>query len=351
MRTFHVGGTATAGSQVNKMESKTASVIAYDNVKTVKRDDGSLIVMNKIGEIIVKSEEGDEKERYPAQYGATIFFKNGDEVNVGEKILEWDPFAMPVLSEVSGKIVFEDMVVGSTVKEEMDAVTGLSHKVVIESKSKEDASKQPRILVLGEDGNPVIVPGTKRQAVYRLPVGSNITVVEGSTINYGTVVAKVQRESTKTKDITGGLPRVAELFEARRPKDSAIIAENDGVIEFGKEVRGKQKISIVSNNGERSNYLITKGKHVNFNQGEKIKKGEYLLDGSPDPHDILRILGVEKLTEYFVSEVQEVYRLQGVVINDKHIETIVRQMLKRVEIKDPGDDAVNYTVKLIAPNT
>ena len=253
MRTFHVGGTATAGAQVNKMESKTAGIVSFDNVKTVTRDDGSVIIMNKIGEIVIKTDQGDEKERYPAQYGATLFFKDGDTVNVGDKILEWDPFAMPIMSEVKGRIKFEDMIVGSTVKEEMDAVTGLSHKVVTETKVKEDASKQPQIILVDEDGNPVIVPGTKRHAIYRLPIGAHITVDENQEIDAGIVIAKVQRESTKTKDITGGLPRVAELFEARKPANSALIADIAGTIEFGPEVRGSRRVIIKPEEGEDAN--------------------------------------------------------------------------------------------------
>ena len=338
MRTFHVGGTATAGAQVNKMESKTAGIIAYDNVKTTKRADGSLIVMNKIGEIIVKSEEGDEKERYPAIYGSTIFFKDSDPVNVGDKILEWDPFAMPTLAEVSGKVVFEDMVVGSTVREEMDAVTGLSHKVIIESKSKEDASKQPRIVIVDESGEPIIVSGTKRQAVYRLPVGANITVNEGDQIEAGTVISKIQRESTKTKDITGGLPRVAELFEARKPANSATIADKAGTIEFGPEVRGSRRILIKPEDGsEPSTIAVPKGRYVIVNEGDYVRVGDPIMDGPTNPHEILRVLGEKEVARYIVDEIQEVYRLQGVKIDDKHIEVIVSQMLKKVEISKAGD--------------
>ena len=338
MRTFHVGGTATAGAQVNKMESKTAGIISYDNVKTVTREDGTTIIMNKIGEIVVKTDQGVEKERYPAVYGATIFFKNGDELNVGDKILEWDPFAMPVLSEVSGKVVFEDMVVGSTVREEMDAVTGLSHKVVIESKSKEDSSKQPRILIVDESGNPVMIPGTKRQAVYRLPVGSNITVAENSQIVAGTVIGKVQRESTKTKDITGGLPRVAELFEARKPANSAMIADQAGTIEYGPEVRGSRRIIIKpEEGGEPSVLAIPKGRFVIVNEGDYVRVGDPIMDGPTNPHEILKVLGIKAVAAYIVDEIQDVYRLQGVDIDDKHIEVIVSQMLKKVEITDSGD--------------
>ena len=338
MRTFHVGGTATAGAQVNKTESKTAGIISYDNVKTVKRADGSMVVMNKIGEIVIKTDQGDEKERYPAIYGSTIFFTDGQEVNVGDKILEWDPFAMPLLGEVAGKVVFEDMVVGSTVREEMDAVTGLSHKVVVESKSKEDASKQPRIVLVDDSGNPILVPGTKRQAVYRLAVGSHITVNEGDTVDAGTVVAKVQRESTKTKDITGGLPRVAELFEARKPANSAQIADTAGTIEYGPEVRGSRRIIIKpEDGGEPSTVVIPKGRYVIVNEGDYVRVGDPIMDGPTNPHEILRVLGEKEVARYIVDEIQEVYRIQGVKIDDKHIEVIVSQMLKKVEITGAGD--------------
>ena len=230
-----------------------------------------------------------------------------------------------------------DLVEGTSLTETLDDATGISSKSVTDWKSlSKNSELKPRITLRNEK-NEVIKKADGNEARYYLVPDSILSVKDGQKITAGDVLARLPKETSKTKDITGGLPRVVELLEARRPKDSAIIAENDGVIEFGKEVRGKQKISIVSSKGETSNYLIPKGKHVNFNQGEKIKKGEYLLDGNPAPHDILRILGVEKLTEYFVSEVQEVYRLQGVVINDKHIETIVRQMLKKVEVKESGD--------------
>jgi DNA-directed RNA polymerase subunit beta' len=338
MRTFHVGGTATAGAQVNKMESKTAGIIAFDNVKTVTRDDGSTIIMNKTGEIVVKTDQGDEKERYPAIYGAQIFFKNGDAINVGDKILEWDPFAMPLLGEVKGKVTFEDMVVGSTVKEEMDAVTGLSHKVIIEAKNKEDASKQPRIVIVDDAGNPIMVPGTKRLASYRLPVGAHITVNEGDMIDAGIVISKVQRESTKTKDITGGLPRVAELFEARKPANASLIADIAGTIEYGPEVRGSRRIIIrPEDGGEPSTIAVPKGRYVIVNEGDYVRPGDAIMDGPTNPHDILRVLGELELAKYITDEIQEVYRLQGVKIDDKHIEVIVSQMLKKIEVVNPGD--------------
>ena len=338
MRTFHVGGTATAGAQVNKTESRTAGIISYENVKTVTREDGATIIMNKVGEIVVKTDQGVEKERYAAQYGATIFFKDGDTVNVGDKILEWDPFAMSILGEVKGKVVFEDMIVGSTVKEEMDAVTGLSHKVVTESKAKEDAGKQPRIVIVDDENNPILVPGTKRHAIYRLPVNSHIVVNEGDVVDAGIAIAKVQRESTKTKDITGGLPRVAELFEARKPANSAQIADIAGTIEYGPEVRGSRRIIIrPEDGGESSTVAVPKGRYVIVNEGDYVRPGDPIMDGPTNPHEILRVMGEKAVAAYIGDEIQEVYRLQGVKIDDKHIEVIVSQMMKKVEITKSGD--------------
>ncbi len=338
MRTFHVGGTATAGAQINKTEAKTAGIVHYESVKTVTQQDGALVILNKVGEIIIKTETGAEKERYPAIYGAQIFFKDGDKVNVGDKILEWDPFAMPILSEVSGTVTFEDMVIGSTVTEEMDAVTGLSHKVVTEAKSKEDVSKQPRVVIVDSSGSPVTVPGTQRLASYRLPVGAHVTVQEGQQVDAGVPIAKVQRETTKTKDITGGLPRVAELFEARKPSNAAQIADKAGVIEFGGEVRGSRRVHIKPDDGsEVSVFSVPKGRFITVNEGDYVRVGDPIMDGSTNPHEILNVLGVKELARYIVDEIQEVYRLQGVNIDDKHIEVIASQMLKKVEVTASGD--------------
>ena len=335
MRTFHVGGTASAGAQVNKTEVKTAGVVVLDNVKTCTVEDGKTIIMNKTGEIVIKTKQGVEKERYPAVYGATILFGEGDEVSVGDSIIEWDPFALPILTEASGKIVFEDLVVGKTVSEQVDPVTGVTHKLVIESK---DPSMQPRVSVADSEGGIVTVDGTNRKASYRLPVGALIVVNDGDDINIGSAIAKVQRETTKTKDITGGLPRVAELFEARKPAMAAQIADISGTIEFGPELRGNRRIIIKSDDGTDSvTYSIPKGRYVIVNEGDYIRAGEPIMDGPSNPHDILRVMGVKALARYIVDEIQEVYRLQGVKINDKHIEVIVSQMLKKVEITNPGD--------------
>ena len=335
MRTFHVGGTATAGAQVNKTEVRTAGELVFDNVKTAIGEDGSTIIMNKTGEILIKNELGVEKERYPAVYGAKLLFKESHKVNVGDRIIEWDPFAIPILTEVKGIAKYEDLITGSTVNEQVDAVTGLTHKVIVESK---DVSLQPRISVLDETGNPLIVPDTNRQAVYRLPIGAHIVVNDGETITAGSSLAKVQRETTKTKDITGGLPRVAELFEARKPATAAQIADISGTVEFGPELRGNRRIIIRPEDGtDPVTYSIPKGRYVIVNEGDYIRAGEAIMDGPSNPHDILRVMGVKALARYIVDEIQEVYRLQGVKIDDKHIEVIVSRMLQKVEISDAGD--------------
>jgi DNA-directed RNA polymerase subunit beta' len=336
MRTFHVGGTATAGAQVNKTESKTAGIVSFENVQMVKNDDGkSSLIVNKIGEILVKNQLGEVKERFAAVYGGTCFFNEGDNINVGDRIIEWDPYAIPLLTEVSGTIKFVDIVPGITINEQVDAVTGLTHKVVIEGK---DPSVQPRIEILGEDGQPVIIPGTKRTAAYRLQIGAHIVVNDGETIPVGGTLSKMQRETTKTKDITGGLPRVAELFEARKPSNAAQIADIAGIVEFGPELRGNRRIIVrPTDGGDAVTYTVPKGRFVIVNEGDYIRVGEPFMDGPSNPHDILRVLGLKALARYIVDEIQEVYRLQGVLINDKHIEVIVSQMLKKVEVTNPGD--------------
>ncbi len=336
MRTFHVGGTAQIKEE-SQITSQTKGKLKIINKNLIEDSKKNIIVMGRNTQLSIEDENNRQLAIYKVNYGSKLFFKDGDTVEKNKKIAEWDPYTLPVIAETSGNVNYMDLVEGTSITETLDDATGISSKSVTDWKSVSKNSELKPRLTLRNDKGEIIKKADGNEARYYLVPDTILSVKDGQKVSAGDVLARLPKETSKTKDITGGLPRVAELFEARRPKDSAIIAENDGVIEFGKEVRGKQKISIVSSKGETSNYLIPKGKHVNFNQGEKIKKGEYLLDGSPAPHDILRILGVEKLTEYFVSEVQEVYRLQGVVINDKHIETIVRQMLKKVEVKDPGD--------------
>ncbi len=336
MRTFHVGGTAQIKEE-SQIVSQTKGKLKIINKNLIEDSKKNIIVMGRNTQLSIEDDNKRQLAIYKVNYGSKLFFKDGDTIDKGKKIAEWDPYTLPVIAETSGNVNYMDLVEGTSITETLDDATGISSKSVTDWKSVSKNSELKPRLTLRSDKGEIIKKADGNEARYYLVPDTILSVKDGQKVSAGDVLARLPKETSKTKDITGGLPRVAELFEARRPKDSAIIAENDGVIEFGKEVRGKQKISIVSSKGETSNYLIPKGKHVNFNQGEKIKKGEYLLDGSPAPHDILRILGVEKLTEYFVSEVQEVYRLQGVVINDKHIETIVRQMLKKVEVKDPGD--------------
>jgi DNA-directed RNA polymerase subunit beta' len=348
MRTFHVGGTAQIKEE-SQIISQNKGKLNIINKNLIEDSKKNIIVMGRNTELSIEDDNGIQLGIYKVIYGSKLFFKDGDLIEKGKKIAEWDPYTLPVIAETSGTVNYMDLVEGISLTETMDDSTGISSKSVTDWKSlSKNTELKPR-LTLRNDKGEVIKKADGNVARYFLVPDSILSVKDGQKVSAGDVLARLPKETSKTKDITGGLPRVAELFEARKPKDSAIIAENDGVIEFGKEIRGKQKISIISSKGETSNYLIPKGKHVNFNQGEKIKKGEYLLDGSPLPHDILRILGVERLTEYFVTEVQEVYRLQGVVINDKHIETIVRQMLKKVEIKEPGDTdfLLNETVDLI----
>ncbi len=336
MRTFHVGGTAQIKEE-SQIVSQNRGKLRIINKNLIEDSKKNIIVMGRNTELSIEDDNGVQLAIYKVLYGSKLFFKDSDIIEKGKKIAEWDPYTLPVIAETSGIVNYMDLVEGTSLTETMDDSTGISSKSVTDWKSlSKNTELKPRLTLRNNEGE-VIKKADGNVARYFLVPDSILSVKDGQKVSAGDVLARLPKETSKTKDITGGLPRVAELFEARKPKDSAIIAENDGVIEFGKEIRGKQKISIVSSKGETSTYLIPKGKHVNFNQGEKIKKGEYLLDGSPLPHDILRILGVEKLTEYFVSEVQEVYRLQGVVINDKHIEVIVRQMLRKVEIKFPGD--------------
>ena len=274
---------------------------------------------------------------YKVPYGSKLFFENEQKVKKGSKICEWDPYTTPVIAEKDGIANYVDLIEGVSIAETVDDATGISTKAVVDWKTQsKNTDLKPRITLRDQKGN-VIKKADDNEARYYLVPDSILSVKDGQKISAGDVIARLPKETTKTKDITGGLPRVAELFEARKAKESAIIAENDGKVIFGKEVRGKQRVTIESENGETSSYLIPKGKHINFNQGEKISKGEYLLDGQPLPHDILRIHGIEELTEHFVNEVQDVYRLQGVIINDKHIEVILRQMLKKIEVKESGD--------------
>ena len=289
--------------------------------------------MNRNGTIAVVDSKGREKEKYSVVYGAKLMVGNGQKVEIGQKLVEWDPYSMPILTELGGRIAHGDMVEGVTVKEEVDEVTGLSHKVIIDY----PANMRPRISIKDEHGRVTLkIPGTNALARYLLPSGAHILVDSNDIVYPGDILAKIPRETTKTKDITGGLPRVAELFEARRPKEQAIVTEIDGMVEFRGAHKG-MRVVVVKGGDETREYLIPKGKHVGVHEGDWVRAGEPLMDGAVNPHNILDILGPQELQRYLVDEVQKVYRLQGVTINDKHIEVIVRQMMKKVRIEDPGD--------------
>ncbi len=325
MRTFHIGGTASRVVEASKHEAKAPGIVKYQNMRTVENREKDLVVLNRNGEIVVVDDRGREKERYPVVPGARVKIKEGKRVQPGQILVEWDPFTTPILTEVSGKLVYRDIVEGVTVHEEFDEVTGLARKVIIED---QEGKLQPRVSIKDASGTTL--------AQNPLPVGAHILVPDGGDVFAGDIIAKIPRETTKTKDITGGLPRVAELFEARKPKEQAVITEIDGTVEFAGFVKGMRKI-VVRADKETREYLIPRGKHISVHEGDRVKAGEALMDGSPNPHDYLAVLGDRELQRYLVNEVQEVYRLQGVTINDKHIEIIVRQMLRRVRIEDVGD--------------
>ncbi|HEY3803624.1 MAG TPA: DNA-directed RNA polymerase subunit beta' [Kofleriaceae bacterium] len=338
MRTFHIGGVGQIRTEQSSIEARNEGTIRLNTVQLVKKKDHQ-VVMSRQGELVVVDEIGRERERYSLTYGARLMVEDGTRIKAGQVLAEWDPFAMPIVSEVAGYVKYGDIVDGVTMQESLDEVTGLSRKTIIESK---DADSRPRITLKESaetDAGTVLLPQGSGggEARYFLPVDANILVNDGDYIEAGDIIAKIARETTKTKDITGGLPRVAELFEARKPKDHAVICEIDGVVHFGKDTKGKRKVLIVPEVGDPSEYLIPKGKHLSVREGDRVRTGEALMDGPANPHDILKVLGERALAKYLVDEIQEVYRLQGVRINDKHIEVIVRQMLRRVTVTDPGD--------------
>jgi len=347
MRTFHIGGTASKVVEQTVLEAKHAGrmkFMSFDAKKNadvhnggiaVRNKEGEWVVMNRNAKIAIVDENGREREKYPVVYGAKIKIKDGDRVELAQKLVEWDPYSLTILTEVGGKVAYGDIVEGVTMKEEFDEVTGLSRKVIIEHSG---ATLRPRVSIKDEGGKTAKVSGaTSTVARYLLPVGAHIFVEKGATVYPGDVLAKIPRETTKTKDITGGLPRVAELFEARKPKEQAVISEIDGEVSYGGFVKGQRKVLVDNKMGDVKEYFIPKGKHVNVHEGDWVRAGEPLMDGSANPHDILDVLGPNELQKYLVDEVQDVYRLQGVSINDKHIEIIVRQMLRKVRIEDPGD--------------
>jgi DNA-directed RNA polymerase subunit beta' len=328
MRTFHIGGAASGKSEQSSLETRFAGAIRYEGIRAATRRDGSLVVMSRKSEIVVVDENDNsrEKERHQLVYGARLHVKEGDEVKAGQMIAEWDPFTIPILSEVAGRVEWQD-VNEVTMEERMDERTGFAEREIVQAKTK-SSDLRPRVVIYGEDGQ------TK---VYNLPVGVRLVVEHNADIDAGDVIAKRERATTKTKDITGGLPRVVELFEARKPKDPAVIADVDGTIDFGEDSRGKRRMILTPEYGDPVEYLVPKTKHIAVQKGDSVKAGEALTDGATNPHDILRIDGEKALAAYLVNEIQEIYRLQGVRINDKHIEVVVRQMLRRVMVTELGD--------------
>jgi len=343
MRTFHIGGAAARGKiEQSSLEARTEGKIVIRGANLADRGNGKSIVMNRHAELVIVDDTGREREHHRLVYGALIHKPEGAPAKPGEMLAEWDPFALPTLTEVPGQIKFVDLVESVTMQEKVDEVTGLSRKVIIESRS---ADLRPAIAILDPQSGAVkkLANGV-RDAVYLLPVGFNVQVQEGELVNAGDIIGRMPRATTKTQDITGGLPRVAELFEARKPKDHSIISEIDGEVSFGKDTKGKRKVVITPVNPDGTldqdnarEYLIPKGKHIQVQNGDHVRAGDPLMDGPANPHDVLRVKGEKELAAFLVNEIQQVYRLQGVTINDKHIEVIVRQMLRRVRIKDPGD--------------
>ena len=338
MRTFHIGGAASRASAVDNIQVKHGGTVRLHNLKSIEKIDGSLVVVSRSSALAIADEQGREREWYKLPYGAVLSVKNGDQVEAGVVVAKWDPHTHPIIAEAKGTAKFVNMEEGITVRTQADELTGLSTMEVIDSKERPAAGKdiRPAIQLVDDKGEEVELPGGGT-AIFFLPANALVTMANGANVELGDVVARIPQESSKTRDITGGLPRVADLFEARRPKESSILAEISGVVSFGKETKGKKRLVITPKDGDAYEVLIPKHRQLNVFEGETVEKGEVISDGPSNPHDILRLLGVVELAKYITNEIQDVYRLQGVVINDKHIEVIVRQMLRKVEITDPGE--------------
>jgi DNA-directed RNA polymerase subunit beta' len=339
MRTFHIGGAASRSVTVSAIQVKNAGQVRLHNIKTVANKHGNLVAVSRSGELGVVDDSGRERERYKVPYGATISVGDGDPVSPGQEVAIWDPHTHPIITEVAGSVQLADFIENVTVTKETDEFTGLSSNVVMDPKSRPAAGKdvRPTVRLLDEEGNDLFIAGTDMPAQYMLPAGAIFNLEDNARVEVGDVIARLPQESSKTRDITGGLPRVADLFEARKPKDPAVLAEISGTISFGKETKGKQRVVITPDQGDPQETLIPKYRNVNVFEGERVERGEIIVDGELDPHDILRLRGATVLAEYHVQEIQDVYRLQGVKINDKHIEVILRQMIRKVVITDSGD--------------
>jgi DNA-directed RNA polymerase subunit beta' len=339
MRTFHIGGAASSSASVNSIEVKNSGTTKFHNVKVVENSSGKLIAVSRSGEVGIVDVSGREKERYKIPYGSEFTIKDGEEVKAGQTLANWDPHMHPVITEVAGKVKFSDFVEAVTVQHRVDDMTGLTSIEVMDDSIRSNAGKElrPTIELIDGKGKQLCYAGTNIPAHYMLPGGAFVNVEDSASIKVGDVLARIPQESSKNRDITGGLPRVADLFEARKPKEPAIMSEMTGTVSYGKETKGKKRLVITNSEGESTETLIPKFRHINVFEGEHVEKGELLVDGELDSHDIVRIKGLKDLTNYMVNEVQEVYRLQGVAINDKHIEVIVRQMLRKVTIIHGGD--------------
>jgi DNA-directed RNA polymerase subunit beta' len=340
MRTFHIGGAASRAAAASSVEVRNKGVIRFHHIKTVQHEKGHLVAVSRSGEIGVVDDFGRERERYKIPYGAMISVKEGETVAAGQVCATWDPHTHPVVTEVAGFVKFQDFVDGLTVTTQVDEVTGLSSTVVLDTKQRGGKDLRATIKLINNKGKEVTFANTEIPAVYTLPPGALVSLEDGARVSVGDVIARIPQESSKTRDITGGLPRVADLFEARKPKDPAILAEKSGTVSFGKETKGKRRLIITGDDGEKYEELIPKWRQLNVFEGETVERGEVIADGEPNPHDILRLQGVEALANYLVREIQDVYRLQGVKINDKHIEVIIRQMLRKTEVQAAGETSL-----------
>ena len=340
MRTFHIGGAASSSAAINNIQIKSIGTLKFnDKLKTIENRDGKLIVISRSGEISVVDEYGRERERYKIPYGSELNAKEDEVLKAGSVLATWDPHTHPVITEVTGKVIFSDFVEGVSVQQQTDEITGLSSLVVTEAKQRGSSGKdlRPAITLVNASGEPICVPGTNIVVHYVMPAGAVVNVTDGMDVVSADILARIPQESSKTRDITGGLPRVADLFEARKTKDPAILAEMTGIVSFGKETKGKRRLIVTDKEGETKELLIPKWRHITVFEGEHVEQGETIAEGELTPHDILRLRGVFELARYLVNEIQDVYRLQGVKINDKHIEVIIRQMLRKVEITSGGD--------------
>jgi DNA-directed RNA polymerase subunit beta' len=341
MRTFHIGGAASRTAVQSHVEAKSSGTVRFTStMRYVSNAKGDKVVISRSGEVTIVDDNGRERERHKVPYGAQLLAADGDAVRAGKQLAAWDPHHRPIITEYAGTVKFEHVEEGATVAKQIDDVTGLSTLVVIDAKRRTTATgkgQRPSVKLINEAGEEVRIAGTDHAVNISFPVGAVIAVRDGQQVQVGEVLARIPQEVSKTRDITGGLPRVAELFEARSPKDAGMLAEVTGTVSFGKDTKGKQRLVITDLDKQEHEYLIAKDKHLLVHDGQVVNKGEMIVDGPVDPHDLLRLLGVEELARYIIDEVQDVYRLQGVKINDKHIEVIVRQMLRRVEITDPGE--------------